>query len=69
MQTYLIVVEFDDLKGYLAMVGVDDVLVAKDKVNASVFSGEQVEELIPELRAKNPHMHFYHEEFKVVNLQ
>lgn len=69
MQTYLIVVEFDNLKGYLAMVGEDDVLIAKDRVNASVFSGEQVEELIPELRAKNPHMHFYQEDFKVVSLQ
>ncbi len=69
MQTYLIVVEFDNLKGYLAMVGEEDVLVAKDRVNASVFSGEQVEELIPELRAKNPQMNFYQEEFKVVNFQ
>lgn len=73
MQTYLIVVELREMKGYLAVTtDQNDQLVARvaiKKENASVFSVNQIEELIPEIRSKNPELTVYHETFKEVVLQ
>jgi len=73
MQTYLIVVELREMKGYVVVTtDQNDELVASvaiKKENASVFSGDQVEELIPEIRSKNPGLNVYHETFKEVVLQ
>ena len=74
MKTYLIVVELTEvLKGYLVM-NVDkdgnaNILVARRKENASVFSGQQVEEIIGEIKSREPGLNIYQEEFKEVFLQ
>ena len=68
MQTYLIVVK--DL-GYINMTVEDDqpvLRLVKDKLNASVFSGVQVEELVPEIRFSNPELNVYHEKFTEISI-
>jgi hypothetical protein len=68
MQTYLIVVKN---LGYISMTVKDNQHVlhlVKDRLNASVFSGNQVEELIPEIRFSNPELNVYHEKFTDITL-
>jgi len=85
MKTYLIVVKLGDEKRYAKLIndnGDNFVLqFTNDKINASLFSGEQIEEYVPMIKYQqhvflnnttayfNHNLHIYAEPYGEVSLQ
>jgi len=84
MQTYIIVVHVGDEKRYVKFINGDEesiIVQFVSKIDASLFSGEQIEEYVPMLKSQqhvflnnntayyNHNLHIYAEKYAEVTLQ